>query len=186
MLHSEGEKCDDRYKGQSSFLLQVRLRHVNHIDCACGVVVAGRRWLGILSSARLGEIDLMALLDVAQELSLDDEGEENIDQQHEGKIGQMLADRGLPLRRPVVGISRPAGQSFDSEVSASRRVIATLDSPEGGAGLQSSEPPVLSAWAWEGTPGHSMKGTYGSGTIQCFEVSGFLSDGLNESVVDWP
>ena len=53
MLHSEGEKCDDRYKGQSSFLLQVRLRHVNHIDCACGVVVAGRRWLGILSSARL-------------------------------------------------------------------------------------------------------------------------------------
>jgi hypothetical protein len=53
MLHSEGEKCDDRYKGQSSFLLQARLRHVNHIDCACGVVVAGRRWLGILSSARL-------------------------------------------------------------------------------------------------------------------------------------
>jgi hypothetical protein len=53
MLHSEGEKCDDCYKGQSSFLLQVRLRHVNHIDCACCVVVAGRRWLGILSSARL-------------------------------------------------------------------------------------------------------------------------------------
>ena len=26
ILHSEGEKCDDRYKGQSSFLLQVRLR----------------------------------------------------------------------------------------------------------------------------------------------------------------
>jgi len=23
ILHSEGEKCDDRYKGQSSFLLQV-------------------------------------------------------------------------------------------------------------------------------------------------------------------
>jgi hypothetical protein len=53
MFHSEGEKCDDRYKGQSSFLLQVRLRHVNHVDCACGVVVARRRWLGILSSARL-------------------------------------------------------------------------------------------------------------------------------------
>jgi hypothetical protein len=53
MLHSEGEKCDDRYKGQSSFLLQVRLRHVNHIDCACGVVVARWRGLGILSSARL-------------------------------------------------------------------------------------------------------------------------------------
>jgi hypothetical protein len=50
-LHSEGEKCDDCYKGQSSFLLRVRLRHVNHIDCACGgVVIAGRRWLGILSA----------------------------------------------------------------------------------------------------------------------------------------
>src|ERR1035438_7771932 len=47
------EKCGDRYKGQSSFLLQVRLQHVNHIDCACGVVVARWRGLGILSSARL-------------------------------------------------------------------------------------------------------------------------------------
>lgn len=47
------EKCDDRYKGQSSFLLQLEVQHGNHIDCRFGAVFARWRGLGILSLAQL-------------------------------------------------------------------------------------------------------------------------------------
>jgi hypothetical protein len=36
--------------------LQVRLQHVNDIDCSCGAVVARWRGMGILSSSRLGRL----------------------------------------------------------------------------------------------------------------------------------
>jgi hypothetical protein len=48
------EEMDGRYKGQSSFLLQVRYNNGNRIDCSFSAIFARWRGLGILSLARLG------------------------------------------------------------------------------------------------------------------------------------
>jgi hypothetical protein len=49
------KKGDDRNKGHSNFLLQVRYNNGNYIDCSSGAVFAGWRGLGIFSLARLAD-----------------------------------------------------------------------------------------------------------------------------------
>jgi hypothetical protein len=50
------KKWDDRYNGQSSFLLQVRYKNGNGINCSRGAVFARWRRVGILSLARLAQL----------------------------------------------------------------------------------------------------------------------------------
>jgi hypothetical protein len=60
------KKCDDRYKGQFSFLLQVEVQHGNRIDCSFGAVFDWWRGLGLLSLAwlvRLHQERVTMLLD---------------------------------------------------------------------------------------------------------------------------
>ena len=49
---------------------------------------------------KIGQIDLMALLYVSEQLSLDHERKENVDRKHEREVRKIVADRRLALFRP--------------------------------------------------------------------------------------